>query len=403
MLQGTNVQVSEECGIWYNDSKKRNEDLMHSWYSIIPKNPWLSVYIWIIFCIMPFFFIVQKFSFTYIVLGIAFIISYFLCHLFAVRSRNGLVYMWISFQMVINIAMTLIFGYIYLSLFTAFFIGNIRRPVGFYIIYGLHIGFTIIAIVAGYFIYLDMFLSQTPLIILVVVGVVLLPFTLFARNKQENLENELETAKDRISELIIVEERQRIARDLHDTLGQKLSMIGLKSDLAVRLVEKDPEQAMKEIKDIRQTASIALKEVRELVADMRAVRIEEEIYRIEQILEAARIKFELKGDPNKLELPMLAENMISMCLKECVNNVVKHSEATKCTISFEMTGDEVYITVLDNGIGFNPSELHLGSGLRGLEERIDFINGQVFINSDHGTEVVIKLPRTITHQKGGMA
>lgn len=299
--------------------------------------------------------------------------------------------------------MTLTFGYIYLSLFTAFFIGNIRRPVGFFIMYGLHIGFTILSIVAGYFIYLDMFLSQTPLIIITVVGVVLLPFTLFTRNKQENLQNELETAKDRISELIIVEERQRIARDLHDTLGQKLSMIGLKSDLAVRLVERDPLQAINEIKDIRQTASVALKEVRELVADMRAVRIEEELYRIEQILTAARIKFEVSGDPNKIGLPMLAENMISMCLKECVNNVVKHSQATKCYISFSLNEDEVQICVRDNGVGFNPDMHHMGSGLKGLEERIDFINGTVEITSVKGTEIVIKVPRTITHQKGGNA
>ena len=63
-------------------------------------------------------------------------------------------------------------------------------------------------------------------------------------------------------------------------------MVGLKSDLAMRLIEKNPQQAIAEIKDIRQTASIALKEVRELVADMRAVRIEEELYRVEQILAA---------------------------------------------------------------------------------------------------------------------
>lgn len=376
---------------------------MQSWYSIIPKSPWLSMYIWVIFCIMPFFFIVQKFSIGYIVLGVCLVIFYFLCHLFAVRSNNGLVYMWISFQMVLNIVMTLTFGYIYLSLFTAFFIGNIRRPVGFYIMYGLHIGFTILSIVVGYFIYLDMFLSQTPIIIITVVGVVLLPFTLFTRSKQENLENELETAKDRISELILVEERQRIARDLHDTLGQKLSMIGLKSDLAARLVAKDPEAAINEIRDIRQTASIALKEVRELVADMRAVRIEEELVRIEQILAAARIKFDVIGDLNAIELPMLAENMISMCLKECVNNVVKHSEATKCKISFKVNDDEVQISVRDNGVGFNPEMHHMGNGLRGLEERLDFINGTVEITSVKGTEVKIRVPRTITHQKGGDA
>jgi len=343
----------------------------------------------------------QEFSLVYITVGLIIILFYFLCHMFAVRSKNGLVYMWISFQMVLNIVMTLLFGYIYLSLFTAFFIGNIRRPVGFYIMYGLHIGFTVISIVFGYFIYLDLFLSQTPFIVISVIGVVLLPFTLFTRNKHENLENELETAKDRISELIIVEERQRIARDLHDTLGQKLSMIGLKSDLAVRLVEKNPKLAIKEIKDIRQTASVALKEVRELVADMRAIRIEEELYRIEQILQTAGIQFELKGQPNNFQLPMLAESMISMCLKEAINNVVKHSEATKCTISFFQNENAIQIRIKDNGIGYSPSIHSSGSGLKGMEERIDFINGTVEILTEEGTEIVINVPLTITHQKKG--
>ena len=96
--------------------------------------------------------------------------------------------MWISFQMVLNIAMTLMFGYIYLSLFTAFFIGNIRQTVGFYIMYGLHIGFTVLSIVAAILFILILFLTQTPFIIITVLGVVLLPFTLYTRNKRENLE-----------------------------------------------------------------------------------------------------------------------------------------------------------------------------------------------------------------------
>ncbi|WP_195891727.1 sensor histidine kinase [Bacillus ndiopicus] len=373
---------------------------MQSWYSIIPKSPWLSIYIWIIFCIMPFFFIVRSFSIWHIILGTCFILLYFVFHRFSFKSKNGLVYMWLSFQMVLNVIMTLVFGYVYLSLFTAFFIGNIRQPVGFYIMYGLHIGFTVLSIVAGYFIFLDMFLAQTPFIILAVIGVVLLPFTLYTRNKQENLEGELETARERISELTIHEERQRIARDLHDTLGQKLSMIGLKSDLAMRLVEKKPEQAIAEIKDIRHTASIALKEVRELVADMRAVRIEEELYRIEQILKAAEIEFALHKDEHVLQMPVLSENVISMAMKEAVTNVVKHSKASRCDITIAQTDNEVAVVIKDNGIGLPERFNSSGSGLKGMQERLEFINGTVELVNNSGTQLTIRVPLAITHQKG---
>lgn len=372
---------------------------MQSWYSIIPKSPWLSIYIWIIFCIMPFFFIVRSFSIWHILLGTFFILLYFVFHRFSFQARNGLVYMWLSFQMVLNIVMTLVFGYVYLSLFTAFFIGNIRRPVGFYIMYGLHIGFTVISIVAGYFIYLDMFLVQTPFIILAVIGVVLLPFTLYTRNKQENLEGELETARERISELIIHEERQRIARDLHDTLGQKLSMVGLKSDLAMRLVEKNPQQAIDEIKDIRHTASIALKEVRELVANMRAVTIKEELYRIEQILTAAEIELKVNYD-KQVQMPVLSENVVSMALKEAVTNLVKHSEASCCMITIVEEQNEVVVIVEDNGKGIQLQMHQAGSGLKGMRERLEFINGTVEVENIDGTRLTIRVPLAITHQKG---
>ena len=377
---------------------------MQSWYSIISKNPTLSIYIWIIFCILPFFFIIQSFSFWQMILGAVLIVFYFICHRFSFTSKNGLVYMWISFQMVLNIAMTLMFGYVYLALFTAFFIGNVRRPVGFFIMYGLHIGFTIISIAIGYFLWLDMFLNQTPFIIIAVIGVVLLPFTLFSKNKQNNLEGQLETARERISQLVVHEERQRIARDLHDTLGQKLSMIGLKSDLAMRLVDKNPQQAIAEIKDIRQTTTIALKEVRELVADMRAVRISEEIIRVKQILKVADIELKIEGvDVEQIKVPALYESVVSMCLKEAVNNLVKHSKATRCTISIEQWDNEFQLIVRDNGIGFNKGEITSGNGLTGMTERLEFINGSMEINRlAKGTELIVHVPVAITNQKRGV-
>ncbi|MEG0259693.1 MAG: sensor histidine kinase [Lysinibacillus sp.] len=325
---------------------------------------------------------------------------YFIFYRCSVNASSGLVYMWISFKMVINIVMTVMFGYVYLSIFTAFFIGNIRRPVGFYIMYGLHIGFTVISAGFGFYVELHLFLTQLPFVVLTIVGVVLLPLTIYTKNKRENLEGQLETANERIAELIIFEERQRIARDLHDTLGQKLSMIGLKSDLAARLIERDPSQALVEIKDIRQTASIALKEVRELVADMRTARFEDEMMRVSQILKAAEMELIFEGDIDTLHVPPLIENVLSMCLKEAVTNIVKHSGATKCEIAFHQNFKEIYLIVRDDGQGIsnNKHALKSGNGLKGMQERLEFINGSFKLESQEGTTLTVTIPVTITHQ-----
>ena len=304
--------------------------------------------------------------------------------------------MWISFEIVINIVMTLLFGYVYLSIFTAFFIGNIRSTVGFFIMYGLHIFFTVGAIVTGFFLEINLFLPQVHFILITVIGVILLPFNLYNRSKREKLEDQLEDAKERISELMLLEERERIARDLHDTLGQKLSMIGLKSDLARRLISKNPEEAERELVDIRQTASTALKEVRELVADMRATRLVDEVMRIRQILAAAEIELRIEGDPAVTNIPSNFENVLGMCLKEAVTNVVKHSGATVCNVLIKQTEDEVSIVVHDNGKGMKTIK-SVGTGLKGMRERLEFVNGTLEIEEEHGTTLTIRMPIVITH------
>ncbi|MHA6259091.1 sensor histidine kinase [Sporosarcina sp. CAU 1771] len=371
---------------------------MQSWYSIFPKNPWLSIYAWVVFCLLPFFFIFRSSSPLEIFIGISLLLLYFLSFIFSFRSKSGLVYMWLSFEMVINVIMTLLFGYVYLSIFTAFFIGNIRNSVGFFIMYGLHIAFSIGAIVTGFFIDINLFLPQVHFIIISIIGTILLPFNLYNRNKREKLEGQLEFAEERISELIILEERERISRDLHDTLGQKLSLIGLKSDLAGKLVSRDPRAAEKELHDIRQTASTALKEVRELVADMRATKLEDELIRIKQMLKAAEMDVTIEGDPSFTQIPAIVENVLSMCLKEAVTNVVKHSYGTTCHVKFEQLANEFVIDVEDNGIGITRGgETMPGSGLKGMRERLEFVNGSLTVEGGKGTKLSIRVPAVIKH------
>src|SRR5690625_7536649 len=98
--------------------------------------------------------------------------------------------------------MILFFGYIYFALFLAFFIGNIKSKAGFITLYVVHLVTTIITFNIDIFFNMDNFLSQLPFIIICLLGVILLPFTIYNRNKHEQLETLLEDANEKISDLL---------------------------------------------------------------------------------------------------------------------------------------------------------------------------------------------------------
>ncbi|MFE6166849.1 sensor histidine kinase [Viridibacillus arvi] len=373
---------------------------MSNWYSIFPKNPLLSISTWVLFCLVPLYFVFRTTSTLIVSIAVAILIVYIICFRFSYSTNNALVYVCISLEMVINAVMTVLFGYIYFAFFTAFFIGRIRHTVGFYIMYGLHIAMTVGSIIGGFFIETELFIKEIPFIVIVVFGVILGPFYIYSTNKRDKLQGQLATANERISELSVYEERQRIARDLHDTLGQKLSMVGLKSDLAIRLVKKDQDAAIEELRDIRQTASIALKEVREMVSNMKAVKLQDELLHVEKILTAANIKMIIEGNSEFDHIPAITGNTLSMCLKEAVNNVVRHSKATECKITIIQKSDVIQLTVLDNGIGIsNMNRKPSSNGLNGMKERVEFVNGDLEISGQNGTLVKVTLPNVIMYQK----
>ena len=369
---------------------------MQKWHHIFHKSTGLSPYIWVVFYILPFYSIFRSSSMDTWVYGIVMIIMFFACYVLAFKSKGWVVYFWTSVQIIISITMTLMFGYMYFALFLAFFIGNLQNRAGFFTLYIIHLLTTIVAINYELISRNPVFISQLPFVLVSMIAVVLLPATTYNRNNQDKLQGQLEDANKRISELVIMEERQRISRDLHDTLGQKLSLIGLKSDLASKLISKNPAQAVVEINDVRQTARSALKEVREMITQMRGIRLEDELVRIRQFLQAAEIEFELEGSPKLTNTSLITENVLSMCIKEAVTNVVKHSGATKCRIQIEPTRSELVIKVADNGKGIDMSNLNYkGHGMQGMRERLEFVNGCMEIVQNEGTTIVVKVPMVI--------
>ncbi|EGG38207.1 sensor histidine kinase [Paenibacillus sp. HGF5] len=368
---------------------------MQKWYQIFHKSTGLSPYVWVVFYILPFYFIFRSTSTYQIVIGVLMIVMFFAFYVLSFLSKGWLVYFWTSLQILISVTMSVVFGYIYFSLFLAFFIGNIKNKAGFITLYSIHLVTTIITVNYGLLTRNPFFITQLPFVLVSVVGVILLPVTNYNRNKNDQLQGQLEDANKRISELVKLEERQRIARDLHDTLGQKLSLIGLKSDLAGKLMKQDMERAQAEINDVRQTARTALKEVREMVTRMRGTRLADEIFRIRQILKAAQIELTFEGTVEPENLSLMNENVISMCLKEAVNNIVKHSNATTCSIVIESTETDLIARVKDNGTGFVTDAKNRGNGLRGMRERLEFVNGSMEFTSGEGTTLVLRVPNVL--------
>ncbi|MCA1038320.1 sensor histidine kinase [Bacillus infantis] len=356
----------------------------------------ISPYIWAILTILPFYFIFQSSSTAEIVAGIILTVIFYLCFRLAFLSRGWTVYIWAVVLIGISSAMTTLFGYVYFSFFIAYFIGNITGKAAFAVLYILHLVGASAAINYQFVLQDPLFLKQIPFIIISWLSVILLPFSIKNRNMRGRLESQLEDANKRISELVKMEERQRIARDLHDTLGQKLSLIGLKSDLAGKLVYKDPEQARSELKDVQQTARTALNEVRKMVSQMRGIRLKEEVVLIEQILDAAGISFVLKQERQLVNVSLFVENILSMCLKEAVNNVVKHSNASEVIVEIMQANDETAVTVRDNGAGIDPDrDIGKGSGLLGIRERAEFVNGTMEVYQDEGTTLIVRVPNVV--------
>jgi len=197
---------------------------------------------------------------------------------------------------------------------------------------------------------------------------------------------ELQLARDEIEHLATVAERERIARDLHDLLGHTLSLITLKSSLASRVAERDPARAIAEIRDVERISRDALGEVRAAVAGYREAGLARAVASAEQMLIAAGI--EATVAIGAIPLSANEEGVLALAVREGATNVVRHSRASKCSISLTGDGDVRTLSISDNGTWRNAPD---GSGLSGMRERVEAIGGDLSIERDHGTELVIEL------------
>jgi two-component system sensor histidine kinase DesK len=187
---------------------------------------------------------------------------------------------------------------------------------------------------------------------------------------------EVHAAREELARMAVIEERLRMARDLHDLLGHTLSLVILKSELARRVVERDPSRAAQEIHEVECIARQTLREVREAVAGYRQPQLADELDGARQILEAAGIACQVEQTAGDLSPPIDA--VLAWTVREGVTNVIRHSRAHHCSIRVTSESDKVHAEVVNDGNQeIAAAHREMGSGLAGLAERVRACGGQV--------------------------
>ncbi|MDR0298137.1 MAG: sensor histidine kinase [Streptococcaceae bacterium] len=175
-------------------------------------------------------------------------------------------------------------------------------------------------------------------------------------------------------------ERERIAYDLHDNLGQAFSTITLQSELAMKLLDKNPEKAKAELEKIAENSREKLNLVREIVAGLRQESSGQVLEQEQKALELAGITLSVSGESGFLP------DSLAPVLKEALTNVIHHSRASSVRVRFEAGR----LIIADNGIGLGASSA--SHGIEGMQHRATEIGGQLSFASDNGTTLTLTFP-----------
>lgn len=241
---------------------------------------------------------------------------------------------------------------------------------------------TIVVLAEAWFLQRDWFNASWPILFTVLIGAINIHFSQVNRSNAR-----LRLAQDEIEHLAKVAERERIARDLHDLLGHTLSLVILKSELAAKLSDRDPDRAREEIRDVERISREALAQVRAAVAGYRSGGVESEAQHARNALASAGITVECTLAKEKL--PPSHEAVLALALREAVTNIVRHSGARKCMIRLEVHDEQCVLTVADDGRG---GHAPFGSGLAGMSERVEVLGGTMTRDGRRGTTVTVTLP-----------
>ena len=203
----------------------------------------------------------------------------------------------------------------------------------------------------------------------------------------------------KIEDIVTLEERNRIAREIHDSLGHYLTVLNINLEAAWKLLGTEPEEAKNFLAEAKQQGSQALKEVRQSVSALRQNPLQNanlnesislliaEFYKTTNILPRQKINIS----------PYLSSEVkitVYRIIQESLTNIYKYANATDIEILVYQETDYLYLKIVDNGNGFNLAENTTGFGLQSMQERILALGGtlQIVTEPQQGCKILVKIP-----------
>ncbi|WP_062352212.1 sensor histidine kinase [Bacillus kwashiorkori] len=216
----------------------------------------------------------------------------------------------------------------------------------------------------------------------------------------QRLADEKTSLRQQIHTAAVMEERQRLARELHDSVSQQLFALSMLSAATEKIIDKKPELVPLQMKQITDIAAKAQGEMRALLLHLRPIDLSGETLS-DGILSLVR---ELKGKTNLHfeatidevnELPKAVEEHLFRIVQEAISNILRHSNADTIILILTERNNTIYLHIGDNGVGFDMEEnKKISYGLKTMRERCEEIGGIFSIRSkqDKGTYIDIKVP-----------
>ncbi len=205
---------------------------------------------------------------------------------------------------------------------------------------------------------------------------------------------------ERVRYSAVTEERQRLARELHDAVSQQLFAISMTATALGRTMDKDFAKAQRQVALIEEMASVAQSEMRALLLHLRPVHLEgkglaQGLYELIQELRAkVPIGIQLEMD-DEVQLPRGIEDHLFRIAQEALSNSLRHSRADKIELRLQRRQDYVRLFIRDNGVGFDMEVKKSASyGIISMQERVNEIGGSIQILSapGRGTRIDIRVP-----------